>query len=115
MKERLIEILESTGVEVYEQGSVTDEESYPENFFTYWNDDTEDEDHYDNRPHSCIWYFTINFYSINPLICTTMILKAKKLLEENGWTVDGKGKDVYSGLKSHSGRSIEAIYKEKEM
>ena len=115
MKERLIEILESTGAGVYEQGSITDEESYPENFFTYWNDDTESEDYYDDKEHSCIWYFTINFYSINPLICTTMILKAKELLEENGWIVNGKGRDVYSGSKNHSGRSIEAIYKEKEM
>lgn len=114
MKEKLIEILESTGIEVYEQGSITDTESYPDNFFTYWNDETEDAEHYDNKGHACIWYFTVDFYSINPLVCTTMLLKAKELLVKNGWTVDGKGKDIYSDSKNHSGRRIEAIYKEKE-
>lgn len=114
MKARLIEILESTGYEAYEQGSLTDTNEYPDGFFTYWNDDTESIDHYDNKEHATTWYFTVDFYSINPLIATAMILKVKELLKVSGWIVNGKGRDTYSDSKRHSGRTIETIYIEKE-
>lgn len=114
MKNKLWKLLETLGYEVYEQGSFTDSETYPDNFFTLWNDDTEEKRHYDNKATSYIWYFTINFYSVNPLLTETELLKAIKLLKENGWIVEGKGQDAYSGTASHSGRSIKVKYIEKE-
>lgn len=113
MIEELTELLESLGYEVYKQGSITDSRDYPDHFFTVWNDDTVENGHYDNKPVEYIWYFTINFYSVNPLIAADAIVRAKNVLEENGWTVPGKGSDAYSDSKHHSGRSIEAIYIEK--
>lgn len=116
MEEKLIEILESVGegIGVYEQGSFTDGEQYPDNFFTWWLDDTQSAEHYDNKENACIWYFTINSYSTNPLKCTEILLKAITLLKQNDWIVDGKGKGVGSDAKTHSGRTVEAIYIEKE-
>lgn len=113
IKGELWGLLETLGYEVYEQGSFTENEEYPDNFFTLWNDDTEEQGHYDNKEQSCIWYFTVNFYSVNPLLATTVLIEAKKLLQENGWIVPGKGKDVYSDSKHHSGRSVEAMMIEK--
>ncbi len=114
MKQKLIEILEKTGFEVYEQGSFTRTEEYPDNFFTYWNDATEDIEHYDNKESACAWYFTIDFYATNPLVADAMIEEAKKRLVNNGWIVDGKGRDIYSDSKKHSGRRIETVFEEKE-
>ena len=114
MKNTLWTLLEKLGYEVYEQGSFTDEKEYPKHFFTLWNDDTEPLNHYDNHEMGYVWYFTINFYSIDPRLTESVLLKAKELLIKNGWIVPGKGNDVYSDSKSHSGRSIEAKFIEKE-
>ena len=113
IENQLFELLEILGYEVYKQGSFTTTEEYQDNFFTVWNDDTEEKGHYDNQEQNCIWYFTVNFYSVDPLLPTTILLKAKKLLEENDWIVPGKGKDVYSDSKNHSGRSMEIMFMEK--
>ena len=108
MTNELWELLESLGYEVYPQGSFTNSEQYPDHFFTIWNDETSPLDFYDNIEMNYIWYFTINFYSVNPKLATDAILEAKRLLVQNGWTVSGKGKDAYSASKHHTGRSIEA-------
>lgn len=113
MKETLWKELESLGHEVYEQGSITDSEAYPDHFFTIWNDETTSE-YYDNVEKQCIWEFTIDFYSIDPRFAVNGILEAKRLLISKGWIVPGKGEDIYSDSKSHSGRSIKARIIEKE-
>ena len=41
MEDKLIEILEAFGVPVFLQGSLADDEPYPDSFFTFWNDDSE--------------------------------------------------------------------------
>ena len=105
IEKQLFDLLETLGYEVYK--------AYPENFFTVWNDDTEEKGHYDNQEQNYVWYFTVNFYSVDPLLPTTILLDAKKLLQENGWIVPGKGKDAYSDSKDHSGRSIEIMFIEK--
>lgn len=110
MKNELWKLLETLEYEVYEQGSFTDSEKYPEHFFTIWNDDTEPLNYYDNKENGYVWYFTISFYSVSPALTMDVLLRAKKLLMSNGWIVPGKGNDVYSSSKHHSGRSIEAKY-----
>lgn len=110
MKNELSELLETLVYEVYEQGSFTDSEEYPEHFFTIWNDGTEALNYYDNKEDGCIWYFTINFYSISPSLTVDILLQAKEVLMSKGWIVPGKGNDVYSASKNHSGRSIEAKF-----
>lgn len=110
MKAELWRLLETLGYEVYEQGSFTDEKDYPQNFFTIWNDDTQGNNHYDNKENEIIWYFTIYFYSTSPLLTVEAIKQAKELLQKNKWIVPGMGHDINSASKSHSGRMIEATY-----
>ena len=114
MKNQLWILLETLGYPVYEQGSLTGTEDYPEHFFTLWNDDTEPLDHYDNEESGYVWYFTINFYSIDPRLTESVLMKAKDLLIKNGWIVPGKGNDTYSDSKNHYGRSIEIKFIEIE-
>ena len=113
MKEALWKTLEGLGYEVYEQGSITDGEAYPDHFFTIWNDETTGI-YYDNIEKQCVWELTIDFYSIDPLLTMSVLLEAKKILMSKGWIVPGKGEDIYSDSKSHSGRSIKARFIEKE-
>ena len=59
MEDNLIEILESFGYPVYRQGSLSDDETYPGTFFTFWNNDSPDHAHYDNFEYGTVWDFSI--------------------------------------------------------
>lgn len=113
MKDVLIELLETFGYPVREQGSLTENEAYPQSFFTFWNDDSYDNSHYDNHAISYTWDFDINFYSTDPELVNTMLLSAKALLINSGFIITGKGYDVASDEPTHTGRGIHALYVER--
>ena len=106
----LIEILETFGVPVYRQGSMSNEAVYPATFITYWNSDSPDHAHYDNATFGTVWSFTVNVYSSDPDTPPTMIGQIRQALKEAGWIVQGKGYDVQSDEPTHTGRGIECEY-----
>ena len=110
MKEQLIELLETFGYPVKLQGSLSKDEPYPNSFFTFWNNSADDGAHYDNDAINYIWNFTINFYSVDPSLVNTVLIQVKALFKTNGWIVPGKGYDVPSDEKTHTGRAIDVIY-----
>lgn len=110
MEDELIETLKVLGYPIRRQGSLQESEPYPNHFFTFWNNDTQDASFYDNQERACIWDFDLNFYSIDPEMTYTMLLEAKKLLKAKGWIIDGKGHDVASDEVTHTGRGMQ-IYK----
>ena len=114
MREQLYTLLMTFGFPVYLQGSMAQDEAYPEHFFTFWNNETTEGNHYDNGPISYIWSFDVNFYSIDPGTVSQMLMSAKALLKQNGWIISGKGHDVASDEPSHTGRGITALYVEQE-
>lgn len=114
MKETLIKLLESFGYPVYLQGAMSNDEVYPESFFTFWNNDTPESVFYGNRSYATVWDFDVNFYSCDPILTNSKILEARHLLKENGFIVDGKGYDVISDEKSHTGRGMNVLYLERE-
>jgi hypothetical protein len=113
MKDKLIQLLSSFGYPVTLQGSIAQDEKYPESFFTFWNSETYDGSHYNNSTIAYIWDFTINFYSNNPQLVNTVPLEAIALLRQNGWIISGRGYDVPSDEPSHTGRAFDALYIEK--
>lgn len=110
MKDQLIELLETFNYPVRLQGSLTQDEAYPDSFFTFWNNDTSDGSHYDNHAINYVWDFSINFYSTDPDLVNSVLISAKELLQQNGWIVPGKGYDVSSDEPTHTGRSIDVLY-----
>lgn len=114
MEDLLIELLESFGYPVYRQGSMSDDESYPDNFFTFWNNESPDHAHYDNNDFGTEWDFDVNFYSINPVNTYTVLADVRKLLKQNKFIVPGKGYDVMSDEPTHTGRGIAALYLETQ-
>ena len=109
MKDLLISLLESFGFPVFLQGSLSENDPYPESFFTFWNNETPDGAHYDNEAINYIWNFDVNFYSVDPELVNSMLLQAKALLKQNGFIVAGKGYDVATDEPTHTGRGINAI------
>ena len=113
MKDELIELLETFGYPVRQQGSLTENEAYPQSFFTFWDTDSYDNSHYDNHAISYTWDFDINFYSTDPALVNTMLLRAKALLISNGFIISGKGYDIASDEPTHTGRGMHALYVER--
>lgn len=110
MEDSLIEILESFGFPVLRQGSLTDEDTYPDNFFTFWNTYAPDHAHYNNADYGTSWAYDVNFYSNNPDNTYNYLANARTALKNAGWTVTGKGYDVLSDEPTHTGRGMEVYY-----
>ena len=113
MKDELIELLETFGYPVRQQGSLTENDAYPQSFFTFWDNDSYDNSHYDNHAISYTWDFDINFYSTDPTLVNTVLLRAKALLISNGFIISGKGYDIASDEPTHTGRGMHALYVER--
>ena len=103
MIKQLIAAIEPLGYPIFLQGSLNDNEAYPESFFTYWNFQANDTKAFDNDASICEWGYWLYFYSSNPALVETEILRAK---------VWGKGEDIKSDVISHTGRMITAYFYE---
>lgn len=112
MEDNLIEVLTTLGYPVYRQGSMSDEEAYPETFITFWNYDSPDHNHYDNDDYGTEWSFNIYVYSSDPELTYSVLLDARSALKAGGWICQGKGFDVQSDEETHTGRGLNVIYME---
>lgn len=110
MEDNLIKVLASFGYPVYRQGSMSNDEIYPETFFTFWNNDSLDHSHYDNAEYGTEWDFDVNIYSSNPELTYSVLANARVALKAAGWIIPSKGHDVASDEATHIGRGLNAIY-----
>ena len=113
MEDLLISTLESLSYPVKLQGSLLPDESYPDSFFTFWNNSADGTSFYSNDEGAILWNYSLNFYSTDPLLVNTKLLEAKILLKEVGWIVSGAGYDVPSDEPTHTGRGISLLYRQK--
>lgn len=110
MEEKLIAVLESFGYPVRRQGSLAENEDYPNDFFTFWNGDSYDTSRYDGKTCGIAWDFDVNFYSNNPAHTYSVLESARKELKEQGFLISGKGYDVPSDVITHTGRGMQVEY-----
>lgn len=113
MEELLISVLEEYGYPVMRQGSMPQEESYPEHFFTFWNVTADGGSNYDNDENSIQWEYDVNFYSTDPVKVNRMLPEAKQKLKKAGFEVWGAGHDVGSDEPTHTGRGITVKYMQR--
>ncbi len=106
MKDEIVSILEGLKYPVFQQGTMNQEEGYPDSYFTFKNMNTTGDSFYDNEEHKIVWLFIVAFYSNNPKLVNTELLKAKSKLKEKGFIVSGKGYDVESDEPTQTGRGI---------
>ena len=103
MKSDLIALLQTLNYPVFLQGALDTNEAYPENFFTFWNFETPEAAYYDNDANRAVWGFWIYFYSTNPTLVETEPEKARKLLKQNGYILEGKANDISVDRPTHTG------------
>lgn len=106
MEDKLIELLEAYGYPVRRQGSIAEQEEYPDAFFTFWNN-TNETSYYDNKPCKDVYFFDVNFYSKDPGICYQVMEQAAEGLREQGFIIPGKPYDVASDEPTHIGKGME--------
>lgn len=114
MEDLLIETLEQLGFPVRLQGSLLATEPYPDHFFTFWNDAADGTGFYSNDEGAIVWEYSLNFYSIDPILVNTKLLEAKKLLKNVGFAVSGAGYSVMSDETTHTGRGITVLYRQSQ-
>ena len=112
MEDHLIQLLETFEYPVIRQGSLPEDEVYPDSFFTFWNNDSPDHAYYDNAEYGTAWDFDVNFYSTDPAKTYSVLSVARKRLKEKGWIIPGKGYDVASDEVTHTGRGMRAYFLE---
>lgn len=110
MEDALITILESFNYPVFRQGSMSDDDAYPETFITFWNNDSPDHSHYDNDEYGTEWDFNVYVYSSDPSRTYSLLDEIRAELKTNGWIPTSKGFDVASDEPTHAGRGIECLY-----
>ena len=113
MKKLLIKALESFEYPVFLQGTLGKDETYPESFFTFFNNNTDDGNHYDNKSVSYIWDFDVNFYSTDPDKVDVILVELKEKLKKIGFIVPGKGYDIPTDEPTHTGRGINVFKEER--
>ena len=97
---------------VFRQGSLTEEQPYPETFFTFWNNLSEDHAHYDNAEYGTRWEFDVNVYSVDPVQTYDLLDAARAALKSEGWIISGRGYDVPTDEPTHTGRGMSVLYLE---
>ena len=112
MEDLLISTLESLGYPVRLQGSLLENETYPDSFFTFWNDSADGTGFYSNDETAILWSYSLNFYSTDPVLVNTKLIEAKRLLRDAGWIVSGAGYDVPSDEPTHTGRGMSLMYRQ---
>lgn len=110
MKDTLIAILSQfCPGKVYLQGTINENESYPETFLTFWTDYTEDRSHYDNDVTSIDWNFSVILYSSNPSNLGTIPGQIRAAMIAAGFIPQGRGNDIPSDVSTHTGWAMEFI------
>lgn len=113
MVDSLISLLETLKYPVIRQGSLADDEPYPDTFITFWVSSTESIKHYDNKPKYIYWDFYINVYSNDPNIVESLSSEVRELLIKNGYLTNGRGSDAASDEDTHTGWEMNFLKKEE--
>lgn len=109
----LYDTLASFGLPVYLQGSMADNEPYPDAFFTYYNNNSTGARYYDDLENAVVWDFDVNAYAANPDTAQLMLMDARDSLRALGFVCAGAGYDIISDEPTHTGRGINATYIER--
>lgn len=108
----LIEILETFEYPVFRQGSMSEDEAYPDTFFTFWNTSEDEHSPYDDDTIIVEYNFDIYVYSNDPERAYSLLSDARSKLKQAGWIIMSRGYDVESDQSSHIGRGMAIAYLE---
>jgi hypothetical protein len=104
MRDFLLQTLRGLGYgEPILQGSMADDEPYPESFITYQTIGSPEQDFFDNEPGGVVWKYAIIFYTSNPELLSTEPTRIYDTLKAVGFVPQGRGTDILSDEPTHTG------------
>lgn len=106
MEDTLITLLKTFGYDVFRQGSLAKDESYPNTFITFWNNQEIEHSAYDDNTSIIEYDFDVNVYSTNPSEAYNLLKEIKVLLKSNNWIIKEIGYDLMSDEITHIGRGM---------
>jgi hypothetical protein len=109
----LYTLLQEFSLPIFLQGSIGEDERYPEQFFTYWIEDSEGNSFYDNEDHTTDWSINTIFYTDDITKVGPIIAELIEKLKAKGFKVQGKGFLTMSDEPTHIGWIVEATYSEQ--
>lgn len=114
VKQRLINALASYELPVILQGSLSQEEEYPPELFTFYINASDDDRHYDNAETRTVYSIDLNFYSTDPARTNSVLRQAKPQLKAAGFIPTGSGYDLQvDDPEIHTGQGMTIYYIER--
>lgn len=114
MKEKLLAALDPLGYPVLLQGSLLDDEPYPNEFITFWTADSSSAAEFDNESAETAWTYQIINYCTSPARVAEIAQQIRAALKAAGFISQGKGRDIPSDTPTHTGWACDFIYIENE-
>ena len=110
MKQKLINELSKFGYPVFLQGTLNENDAYPDSFITFWVNDVPDNAHYDNETASWAWDFSVIFYSNDPALVNSKPEEIRTALKTAGFIPQGKGRDIPSDELTHTAWAMDFYF-----
>ena len=110
MEDLLIEVLRKSGYHVYLQGSLSENDKYPDHFYTFWNNYSESAAYYDNEEQKLIYDYDVNFYSCDSEKVYVQLRDSIQELKKHGFIISGDGYTVASDEPTHDGRGVHVLF-----
>lgn len=113
MKEQLVQVLEQFCPDnVYLQGTLNPDETYPAKFITFFTSTTDDISFYDDNVAAVEWDFSVMFYSSDPSEVDTIPALISTALKQAGFIPQGKGNDIFTDSPTHTGWAMDFKFRE---
>ena len=105
--QKLFELFEEMGYKnaegYFRQGSLTDE-TYPSEFFTFWNIDTPNTRHRDNKAKEYVLFIQVGFYTNDATKIYSVMDEFIEKAKAKGFVVEGRAKDANADKETYFGR-----------
>lgn len=114
VKNLLISILENYCPDnVYLQGTLNANETYPDTFITFFITDSNFGSFYDDDANRVNWSIAVMIYSTDPTQLDTISSGIIRDLKAAGFVPENAGNDIPSDVETHTGWAIDFIYIEQ--
>lgn len=111
IRDKITEVLDGFKLPYFLQGTLADDEPYPESFITFLVYQAENDGNFDDEPTRQNYYISVMYYDSDPDKVETYprqtILPAMK---EAGFIPEGVGTDVLSDEPTHTGKALDFVF-----
>ena len=104
--QELLNLFEEIGLPYHRQGSLSDD-NYPPSFFTFWNIDTPNLKHRDNKAKAYAYYVQVGWYTNDAKLIYSQLDEGGEFYNKakaKGFDFDSRAKDANADKDNYFGR-----------